>query len=252
MKKNLFMIVLLSLIFLWIGNISFAVNCSTAETCAATDTNCLALQQNLCVNTCYGTRNGTSCSIPATSSDCLSTCIQQGKTESVCNQECASVVTTNEGTPCEPTSLSSLKWDTNAVAVVPGVSCKCKTLYWEYVDPSNWSVSCQLCSRSDVCCGVKLNTNVPFIGNCIESSSQSPGSAINETTAFPILVSALVKILVSVILVVCFILIVVAGIMYATNNPKWGKDLIIKVAIGLAILGASGVILRLINPNFFG
>jgi hypothetical protein len=62
----------------------------------------------------------------------------------------------------------------------------------------------------------------------------------------------LVKILISVILVASFILIIVAGVMIATGDAKWGKDMIIKVAIWLAILWASGVILRLINPNFFG
>jgi hypothetical protein len=29
-------------------------------------------------------------------------------------------------------------------------------------------------------------------------------------------------------------------------------DIIEKVAVGMALLGASGVILKLINPNFFG
>jgi len=40
--------------------------------------------------------------------------------------------------------------------------------------------------------------------------------------------------------------------MIATGNPSEGKKMIIKVVIGIALLGASGVILRLINPNFFG
>jgi hypothetical protein len=53
-------------------------------------------------------------------------------------------------------------------------------------------------------------------------------------------------------LIVSFLLIVIGGIMISTGNPKWGKDMIMKVIIGIALLGASGVILRLINPNFFG
>jgi len=36
------------------------------------------------------------------------------------------------------------------------------------------------------------------------------------------------------------------------SQHKKGKDLIRHVFIALALLGASGVILRLINPNFFG
>ncbi|MCX6822457.1 MAG: hypothetical protein NTX91_00470 [candidate division SR1 bacterium] len=103
-----------------------------------------------------------------------------------------------------------------------------------------------------MCCGTKLSTSIPFIGDCLESSSQDPASKINETTAFPVLITALVKIVISVILVASFILIIVAGVMWSTGDAKGGKDMIVKVAIGLAILGASGVILRLVNPNFFG
>jgi hypothetical protein len=36
------------------------------------------------------------------------------------------------------------------------------------------------------------------------------------------------------------------------EHAKKGKDLITHVVIALALLGASGVILRVINPNFFG
>jgi len=104
-----------------------------------------------------------------------------------------------------------------------------------------------------VCCGVKLNTNVPFIGKCLEDeqySGQDP-TVVTQERAFPVLMGSLTQILVTVILIVSFVLIVVGGIMIATGNPKGGKDLLMKVVIGIALLGASGVILRLINPNFF-
>ncbi len=103
-----------------------------------------------------------------------------------------------------------------------------------------------------MCCGIKLNTSVPFIGNCIESKKHNAVSGIEESQAFPILMSGLVQLLVTVILIVSFILIIVGGIMIATGNPSEGKKLILKVVTGIAILGASGVILRLVNPNFFG
>jgi hypothetical protein len=48
------------------------------------------------------------------------------------------------------------------------------------------------------------------------------------------------------------VLIIIWGIMISTGDPAWGKKLIIKVVMGIALLGASWVILRLINPNFFG
>ena len=52
------------------------------------------------------------------------------------------------------------------------------------------------------------------------------------------------------------IIIIIAGVMvtssgYDSGNYQKGLDLINKVATGLALLGASGVILKLINPNFF-
>ena len=37
-----------------------------------------------------------------------------------------------------------------------------------------------------------------------------------------------------------------------SGNYTKGMDIIQKVAVGMALLGASGVILKLINPNFFG
>ncbi|MEI6118918.1 MAG: hypothetical protein WCP92_07000 [bacterium] len=60
------------------------------------------------------------------------------------------------------------------------------------------------------------------------------------------------KILVTLILITSFVLIIIGGIMIATGNPSGGRKMIMNVVIGIALLGASGVILRLINPNFFG
>ncbi|MBO7505627.1 hypothetical protein J6T66_05960 [bacterium] len=44
------------------------------------------------------------------------------------------------------------------------------------------------------------------------------------------------KIIVSLILVVCFILVIVAGIMRAADKPDKGKALITKVAITVLLL----------------
>lgn len=114
---------------------------------------------------------------------------------------------------------------------------------------------CHLCSEKWVCCWVSLNTSVPFIGNCIEDSTASVWAWETNVTwesAFPVLMWSLTKILVTVILILSFVLIVVWGIMIATGNPSGGKSMIIKVVVGIALLWASWVILRLINPNFFG
>lgn len=97
------------------------------------------------------------------------------------------------------------------------------------------------------CCWIKLNTNFPIIWNCIETKA----GAANPTNAFPYLMWALTKIIMSLIMVVCFILVIVAWIMWAADKPKEWKELLKKVAITILLLGFSWVILRLINPNFF-
>ena len=96
------------------------------------------------------------------------------------------------------------------------------------------------------CCGIKLNTNFPIIWNCIwDKESENP------TNAFPTMIWAITKIVMSLIFVVCFILIIISGIMWASDNPSWAKNLLKKVAVTILILWLSGVILKLINPNFF-
>lgn len=93
--------------------------------------------------------------------------------------------------------------------------------------------------------GIKLNTDVPFIGKCIKKD--------DADNAFPALIGGLSKMVVTAILIVSFLMIIVGGVMRTTGGKNvWkGKEMIIKVAIWLAILGASGAILQLINPNFF-
>ena len=239
MKKYFLITSLLVFVFLWLGG--FALACNTQL--ITTYLNCPTWQ---------------SCTIPSASdySDCtLADCppcgnISDGQTCDV--TACPSTSSTTTTTPCFVAG-SDLSGDVHAVTVLGGLSCKCIPTYGTYYDTTLKRNQCGLCTSPDVCCGTKLNTSIPFVGNCIETSSQASGSVITDATAFPILVSSLVKILVSVILIVSFIIIIAAGVMISTGgaNVKKGKDWIINVAIGLAILGASGIILHLINPNFF-
>lgn len=144
---------------------------------------------------------------------------------------------------------SDLAWKANAIIRSSGIWCTCQDGYKRVGD------ECKSCSDPGVCCWVSLNTSIPFIGNCIESETSyksSDETSVTWETAFPVLMSSLTKILVTAILIVSFVLIVVWGIMISTGNPSWWKKMIIKVVMGIALLGASGVILRLINPNFFG
>jgi len=63
--------------------------------------------------------------------------------------------------------------------------------------------------------------------------------------------------MVTVILVFSFMLIVAAGFLMTTSGGDsarftQGRDMILKVVVGIALLGTSGIILKLINPSFFG
>ena len=107
-------------------------------------------------------------------------------------------------------------------------------------------------ARRIKCNGIKLNTNFPFVGSCIGFES----GGTNQINVFPRMVKSLMKLIISVIMLMSLIIIIIAGVMvtssgYDSGNYKKGLDLINKVATGLALLGASGVILKLINPNFF-
>jgi hypothetical protein len=70
---------------------------------------------------------------------------------------------------------------------------------------------CKPCNDPGVCCGVELNTSIPFIGSCIESSGAYlwwDETSVTWQEAFPTLIGSLTKILVSIILIASFILIV--------------------------------------------
>ena len=106
--------------------------------------------------------------------------------------------------------------------------------------------------NAPICNGIKLNTNFPFVGSCIGFE----WGKTNQINVFPRMVKSLMKLIISVIMLMSLIIIIIAGVMvtssgYDSGNYKKGLDLINKVATGLALLGASGVILKLINPNFF-
>ena len=160
----------------------------------------------------------------------------------ICNEATTPKTTTNTktATPCKDPRATRDS--------VTGI-CSCPT--WE----TDVADKCTPCNAPGVCCGVKLNTSIPFIGSCIESNVDylwGDETAVSGEQAFPTLIGSLTKIMVSVILIVSFILIVVAGVMIASGQVSEGKKMIINVAVGLALLGASWVILHLINPNFFG
>ena len=145
-------------------------------------------------------------------------------------------------------------------------SCQCKPWYTKknrYVDGKSYTL-CEKCDIKKCNCWVKLNTNVPFIGRCImNGETNDPNDpnytqwddsvlVVNQLNAFPILMWWIVKILMTVIMLVCFGSLIVAWVMMTIPGQyaDW-KSLIWKVVYAVALLGVSGVVLYLINPNFF-
>lgn len=100
--------------------------------------------------------------------------------------------------------------------------------------------------------GIELNTDVPFVGDCI--SFDDSGTKPEE--AFPTLMWAVIKITFTALLITGFLLIIVWWVMMAASGAEQslfnkGKELVIKVVIWVILLGTSWVILHVINPNFF-
>lgn len=104
------------------------------------------------------------------------------------------------------------------------------------------------------CKGIKLNTDFPFIGRCIGLSASDQG--VNQTNAFAYMIKAIMKFIITVIMVTSVLMIVAAGVLMTTagveksNYSKW-LEMIKNVARALAMLWASWVLLKLVNPNFF-
>ncbi len=126
---------------------------------------------------------------------------------------------------------------------------------WEW--PINWwelqEVVVQGKDLSKTCKWIKLNTDVPFVWRCIGTTTSDKTTQLN---AFPKLMWAMMRLIMTVIMVLSILMIVVAGVMMTTGgvekgNYTKGLEIIKKVAVGIALLWASGVILKLINPNFF-
>ena len=103
---------------------------------------------------------------------------------------------------------------------------------------------------TESCTWIKLNTNFPIIWNCIHIKKWEWKEA-DPTNAFPYMMSALSKIVVSLVLVICFILIIYAWILWSADKPKEAQKILEKVAITILLLWLAWVILKAINPVFF-
>lgn len=148
--------------------------------------------------------------------------------------------------------------------------CKCPT--WTTLVKGEWCVSCD---TPWVCCGVKLNTKIPFIGDCIELDSKawdsckensdcgewgtcihrkdeqwnfseewtcqydndSDETKVTDKTAFPLLMWGLTKMMVTVILLMSFILILVGWVMISASWSDDGQAREGKKLIGKVLIG---------------
>lgn len=134
-----------------------------------------------------------------------------------------------------------------------------KTLAGEGGVVTAYTISvCEKCDPKKCNCGVKLNTNVPFIGRCIMYGNTNNTwlswevTTVNSVSAFPILMSAMIKLLMGVILVVCLWTIIVGWFMMTVPGQyDKGKWLVKKVVWTIVALWSLWLILYLINPNFF-
>ena len=110
------------------------------------------------------------------------------------------------------------------------------------------------------CKWISLNTNMPFIGNCIQTydshADENWDRVVTPVNAFPTLIWALMNLLMTIILIMSLLMIVwswvlmTMGWMDSSRYTNWIK-LLTRVVQGMALLGASWVILKVINPNFF-
>lgn len=98
------------------------------------------------------------------------------------------------------------------------------------------------------CDWVSLNTDVPYVGKCLRKSEAG--------SAFPVLMSWLSKIVITLIMVIGFLMILIWWVLItasgASSKLQWDwKALIMRVVTWIILLWISWMILHAINPNFF-
>lgn len=144
--------------------------------------------------------------------------------------------------------------------------CCCILFFWlahaqttgEF-DDQNWQTAWgDNCNPKE---DIMLNISIPFIWRCIKknvNANQVSDDKGNSTVGnvFPKLMGGMIRLVMTIIYIVWFLGILVGWFMIAASGAdpslkEKGKSLIIMIIWWLILLGASGVILNLINPNFF-
>lgn len=144
--------------------------------------------------------------------------------------------------------------------------------WWGTTLPSNWQMSTPEAGNTyewDDSSGnpcdpekdIMLNMDIPFIGRCIKKDPKANAAADSQGNStignvFPKLMGWLIRIVMTMIYVIGFLGILAGGFMIAGNGALGTKEtgwkLITSIIAGLILLWASGIILNLINPDFFG
>lgn len=126
-------------------------------------------------------------------------------------------------------------------------------LRW-WVSFAQWtSADGQPCVKGE---DIMLNTDIPFIWRCIKKDTNAViGGQTTLGNAFPKLMWWLIRVVMAAVVIVGFLAILVWGFMVAAEGAASTKQKgleLIKLAIAwLILVGTSGIILNLINPNFF-
>ena len=103
---------------------------------------------------------------------------------------------------------------------------------------------------------IRLNTDIPFVGRCIKKDTDPATVETNYGNVFPKLVGGLMRVVMAAVVIIGFLAILVGWFMMTAGwvkqdlVNKW-RDLIIKVIGWLVLVWLLGIILNLINPNFF-
>ncbi len=103
---------------------------------------------------------------------------------------------------------------------------------------------------------IMLNTNVPFVWRCIKRSTEDSATQATLVNVFPRTMWALSRITMTAVIIIGFLWILTWWFLIASawafNQKALWIKIITSVIAWLILLGASAIILNLINPEFFG
>lgn len=194
----------------------------------------------------------------------MSSCFSQGIPGSDSYTDCGQACTNAQNNCVEPVNPAKKFCEDNGGTFIDDGTedGQCESANTNYDNQVKKNAELEACKKADVMSdedclciyngGIKLNTSFPFLGRCINKA----GVGANGTSSLTAVSSAFTNIFMTLILTGGFAMIIRWGVQIAMGDKvgwgvKAGKQKIINVIIAFAALGSLGIILRLINPNFF-